>query len=130
LKLLEKDVVVVQDDLDEMQHVNNVRYLQWVQDIAKAHWIALTTPFLQETYAWVVLSHQIEYKAAAVLDDILTLKTFVISSKGVSSVRVVEITHKNSGKLIAKATTKWCLLNSKTKKPVRIPSEIFSFFHN
>ena len=36
---------VISDDLDDLLHVNNVRYVQWVQDIAKAHWGAATTHF-------------------------------------------------------------------------------------
>ena len=31
---------VISQDLDDLMHVNNVRYVQWVQDLAKAHWEA------------------------------------------------------------------------------------------
>ena len=33
----EQTIEVTEAHLDELQHVNNVQYLQWVQDIASAH---------------------------------------------------------------------------------------------
>ena len=55
---------VVNDDLDELLHVNNVRYVQWIQDLAKDHWITATTPLQQKENIWVLLSHHIEYKSS------------------------------------------------------------------
>jgi len=37
-EIYEMELKVTKEDLDELQHVNNVRYVQWIQDIAKAHW--------------------------------------------------------------------------------------------
>ena len=37
----EQKIRVTAAHLDELQHVNNVQYLQWVQDIAGAHWQSL-----------------------------------------------------------------------------------------
>ena len=34
----EQTLMVEHHHLDELQHVNNVQYLQWVQDISGAHW--------------------------------------------------------------------------------------------
>ena len=31
----EKRIRVSENDLDELKHVNNVRYVQWIQDISK-----------------------------------------------------------------------------------------------
>jgi len=39
----EKTLTVVTEDLDELAHVNNVRYLDWIQDISKEHWNALVS---------------------------------------------------------------------------------------
>jgi acyl-CoA thioester hydrolase len=43
--------------------VNNVVYLQWVQDVAEQHWNESTDSALREKLAWVVVNHFIEYKA-------------------------------------------------------------------
>ena len=119
---------VVSDDLDDLMHVNNVRYVQWVQDIAKAHWEAATTPLQQQENVWVLLSHHIDYKSAAKLHDEIYLKTYVTRSEGVTSTRVVEMFHKGSEKLIVKSETTWCLLDGKSKKPKRISPEIAAVF--
>ncbi|MCJ7756968.1 MAG: thioesterase, partial [Gillisia sp.] len=33
-EIYEIGIKVTKEDLDELQHVNNVRYVQWIQDIA------------------------------------------------------------------------------------------------
>lgn len=119
---------VIDDDLDDLMHVNNVRYVQWVQDIAKSHWEAATTPLQQQENVWVLLSHHIEYKSAAKLNDEIHLKTYVTRSEGVTSTRIVEMYHKNNDKLIVKSETTWCLLDGHSKKPKRISPEIAAVF--
>ena len=119
---------VVNDDLDELLHVNNVRYVQWIQDLAKDHWISATTPLQQKENIWVLLSHHIEYKSSAVLHDEIHLKTYVTRSKGVTSTRIVEMHHKDTDKLIVNSETNWCLLDGTTKKPKRITAEIVNVF--
>lgn len=129
MKIYEKSIIVTEDDLDDMNHVNNVRYVQWVQDIAKEHWFTLAPENFIKNYAWVVLSHHIEYKNAALLSDPVKIQTYITKSEGVTSVRMVEMHHAKTGKLIAKAESTWCLLNAKTGKPTRIPQEITDLFH-
>jgi len=119
---------VFSEDLDELMYVNNVRYVQWVQEIAKAHWQSVTTPTQQQENVWVLLSHQIDYKSSAVLHDEIHLKTYVTRTEGVTSTRIVEMYHKDTEKLIVKSETNWCLLDGKSKKPKRITPEIVNVF--
>ena len=74
-----------------------------------------------------MLSHFIEYKSAAFLNDKIKFKTYVVKSEGVTSVRMVEISDANN-KLLAKSETTWCLMSAKTNKPARITSEIIELF--
>jgi acyl-CoA thioester hydrolase len=120
---------VISQDLDDLMHVNNVRYVQWVQDLAKAHWEAATTLIQQKDNIWVLLSHHIDYKSSAKMSDEIHLKTYFRSSEGVTSTRIVEMFHKDSGKLIVKSETTWCLLDGNSKKPKRISPEIAAVFH-
>lgn len=126
MQVFEKAITVNNDDLDELNHVNNVRYVQWIQDIAKAHWEQNAIQTIKESFYWVVVNHFIEYKAPAYLNDLILIKTYVTKSKGVTSIRVVEI-HKND-KLLVKAETVWCLLSKSTNRPTRITDEIVSLF--
>jgi len=126
--IFEKTIKVVEDDLDDLKHVNNVRYVQWMQDIAKEHWLAKAPKDLINTTVWVVLTHHITYKSAAKLDDVILMKTFIDKTKGPVSIRIVEMYNKESNQLLVKSKTEWCLLNSETFKPMRISPEIESIF--
>ena len=127
MQIFEKLFTVTQDDLDELNHVNNVRYVQWVNDIAKEHWTQNASKNILKDFFWVLLSHHIQYKNPAVLNDIVKLKTYVIKAEGVTSIRIVEMYHNK--KLLAKSETNWCLMDFKTLRPTRINSEIANLFN-
>ena len=83
---------------------------------------------MRKEVIWVVLSHHIEYKNAAVLNDPITISTFIESSSGAKSIRIVEMHHAITKKLLVRSSTEWCLLNSESFRPVRIPEEIKEIF--
>lgn len=113
--------IVQQSEIDELNHVNNIVYLQWVQDVAKLHWQELTKNSAVNDI-WVVLRHEIDYLRSAVLGDEITIKTWVGETEGVKSIRYVEILKGEN--VLAKATTTWCLLDGKTFRPKRIDEHI------
>ena len=61
MQIYEKHILVTKADLDQLNHVNNVRYVQWVQDIAEAHWLKNVSPSIKDRYYWVLVNHNIEY---------------------------------------------------------------------
>jgi acyl-CoA thioester hydrolase len=121
-------IAVVSADIDDMNHVNNVVYLRWVQDAAAAHWDAIASEELKRKYVWVVLRHEIDYKSPAKLGDTIIAKTWVSSREGVRSVRHVTLTNAATGVVFAEAITTWCLLDAVTKRPKRIDTDITSIF--
>jgi acyl-CoA thioester hydrolase len=121
-------ITVSEKDLDQLNHVNNVRYVQWVQEIAEAHWLQNVTKDILDNYFWVLVSHHIEYKSEATLGDQLKIKTFVSKSEGVSSIRHVEISNLNTNKIATVSETKWCFMDIRTKRPTRITPEVASLF--
>src|SRR2546430_11296039 len=78
-------VPVLPGDIDEQNHVNSAGYLRWVQDVATAHWRAVASPDAQENIAWVVLRHEIDYKAPAIVGDEVVLRTWVAKLPGLRS---------------------------------------------
>ena len=78
----EQQIEVTEAHLDKLQHVNNVQYLQWVQNIAGAHWQSLIEGKNDAFGLWVVRSHHIEYKRQAKLGDSLLVLTQVEITKG------------------------------------------------
>lgn len=129
MKIHEYSITVTKDDIDALNHVNNVRYVDWINEAAKQHWQSTAPKRFLEDFYWVVLSHHIDYKSAAFLDDTILIKTFVRQSEGVKSFRVVEIYNQNTNKLLVKAETVWCMMDAKTHKPSRVPEEIVSLYH-
>jgi len=128
MNVFETERIVRVDDLDELRHVNNVRYVQWIQDISKAHWESVVPETIRKEMIWVVRRHDILYKGSAVLGDKLVLKTHIARSEGFISSRVVEMRNRESGKLILKSQTDWCLLNKESGKPMTISPEIHTLF--
>lgn len=115
-------LIVTKNDLDTLNHVNNVTYLQWVQQVAEKHWKEIGKADIDNKYVWVVIRHEIDYFSPALLNDIITITTYIGDSYGVKSERFVEI--KKEDKILAKAKTIWCLLDKKTMKPTKVPTEI------
>lgn len=113
--------------IDTLMHVNNVVYLQWVNDISEKHWNKLAVDGLKEKYFWVVLRHELDYLNEAVLGDKITLHTWIGESKGVKSVRHVEISKGET--LLLKAASTWCLIDAKTLKPTRIKHDILDILN-
>ncbi|MFT0715438.1 acyl-CoA thioesterase [Flagellimonas lutimaris] len=119
---------VVPNDLDDLNHVNNIRYVEWIQDISKKHWSAVTTGDVQKSMIWVVRNHNITYHKSAVLGNTIAISTYIKSNKGPISTRVVEIKNKKTDELLVKSVTEWCLLDAKTFRPKRVPAEIQDLF--
>ena len=113
---------VVPNDLDDLNHVNNIRYVEWIQDISKKHWAQVTSREIQESMIWVVRNHNITYH------NTINISTYIKSNNGPISTRIVEIKNNNTDELLVKAVTEWCLLDSKTFRPKRVPKEIQALF--
>ena len=127
-EIYEKKLVVTENHLDKQKHVNNVEYVQWVQEVAEEHWEAKASEEQKSQVIWVVVRHEISYKKEAFLGDNISLKTYVSDTTHVTSTRHVIIKNADTDKLLAEAKTIWCLLNAETKKPVKISEELKRVF--
>lgn len=122
----EHPITVETHHLDDLNHVNNVVYLQWVQDVAAAHWNHRATPEMKDQYIWVVLDHFLEYKKPALLGEKLTARTYVENYNGPKSERHVHILRGDV--LLVQAKTTWCLLDKSSMRPRRVPQEFADIF--
>lgn len=127
-QIFQQTVIVKPEHLDEMDHVNNVQYLQWVQDIAKAHWNEAADPLWLDQYIWVALNHYIEYKKPALLKDELLIQTHVQEFSGPKCHRLVRMTNTATQQLVVQSSTWWCMLDKATSKPVRIMDDMVTAF--
>ena len=120
----EMSVSATPEDIDEQNHVNNTVYLRWVQEVATAHWKAIASREAQESIGWVVLRHEIDYKAPGCLGDNIVLRTWVGKATRLTFERFTEILRSSNGQLLSKARTLWCPINAKTGRPVRVPPDV------
>lgn len=122
MNIFEFKITVTSEDIDDLNHVNNVVYVQWMDKVAFEHWSYLTRENPLPQYIWVVIRHEIDYLKQAVLGDEITVKTWVGETKGFKSERIMEF-YKNK-ELLVKATTIWGMLDAKTYKPTRIRENV------
>ena len=118
------DVQVIAEHIDGLNHVNNVQYLYWVQEIAKAHWNKLTAPLEEMEGVWVVRNHFIEYKRPAFLGDHLLIETHVKAMRGPLSERFVSIRNAKTNALLVQCTTSWCYIELESRKLLSVPDSV------
>jgi len=118
--------IVKKDHLDEQDHVNNVVFVQWIQDVAVAHWQRAASAEAQENFVWYLLRHEIDYKQQGFEGDEITVTTWVGTATKVTCERFTEI--RRGETLLVQARSNWCMLDVRTKKPVRINEEIRECF--
>src|SRR4029077_18578533 len=117
-------ISVLPGDIDEQTHVNNTVYLRWVQDVATAHWRAIASADVQRKLGWVVLRHEIDYKAPACFGDEILLRTWVGKATRLTFERFTEIRRRSDARLLSQARTLWVPIDTQTGKPTRVSSEV------
>ncbi len=122
------ELTVPSSAIDELNHVNNVVYLQWCLEAAEAHWLENTSEDIREKYVWVVLNHFISYKNPSFKGDKLQVNTWIASYDGVKSEREYRIIRPKDGKTIIEAKTLWCFIDAKSHRPTKITKEIGDLF--
>jgi acyl-CoA thioester hydrolase len=114
-------VGIVPDDIDFMGHVNNARYLNWVQDAVVAHWQKLAPPSAIAAHLWVALKHEITYRKPAFLNDEVIATTVLENVQGARAFYNTLI--KRGEEVLAEVKSSWCCLDAKTLRPARIAQE-------
>jgi acyl-CoA thioester hydrolase len=121
-------LTVLPEHIDDQQHVNNVVYVQFMQEVANRHWQGVVTPELDREVVWVVRKHEIEYLAAAYLGDVLEIRTWTGEHTAVTWNRHYEIIRLADQKRIISAKSSWVLLDKASGKPRRIDEAILTVF--
>lgn len=112
-------------EIDAQQHVHNLRYLQWTLWAARDHsaacgWDAATA--LDNGLGWVVRSHEVTYRAAALAGDQLVVRTWVSDVNRYASTRKYAIYRPADKALLAKVETRWVFVDLKRHRAVEIPT--------
>lgn len=110
------------DDIDFMGHVNNARYLNWVQDVVLAHWHHFAPAEAAAAHLWVALKHEITYRRPAFLTDDVVARTVLEKVAGARAFYNTVI--ERGGEVLAEVQSMWCCVDSETLRPARISREI------
>jgi acyl-CoA thioester hydrolase len=109
--------------IDRNGHVNNVRYVEWMQDLAVRHWreIGGETINRDHTATWVARSHHIEYLRPAFAGDHIEAVTWIASLRKVRSQRCYRFTRLDDGRVLAQGETDWVFVDVGTGRPRAVP---------
>jgi acyl-CoA thioester hydrolase len=116
------------EHIDELGHVNNAVWVQWMERVAVAHWDSVADPAHRAAYYWVVVRHEIDYLRPAHDGDRITARTWVGDApKGARFDRFVEFTGAD-GKACVRAKTEWAIIDKALGRPIRVPPEVIAPF--
>lgn len=116
--------------IDTNGHVNNVVYVQWMQDVAVLHSNSTgCTDTTREIGAmWVARSHKIEYLSPAFADDEIEALTWVVNFRKVRSLRRYKFVRTADQITLARGETDWVFMDAQTSRPRSIPENVSSAF--
>ena len=118
-------------DIDELGHLNNVRYVQWVQDVAVAHsasvgldWAA----YEKMRGVFVLRRHEADYLRSILDGAELRARTWLGNKRGVQVDRYIEFFESDS--LVFKSLTRWVYIDLDARRPARIPPAVLEAFES
>jgi acyl-CoA thioester hydrolase len=116
------------EHIDELGHVNNAVWVQWIQAVAVAHWEQVAPQTHKDAYYWVVVRHEIDYVRAAHEGDVVKARTWVADEpRGARFDRFVEFDGPD-GKLCVRARTQWAIVDKALGRPIRVPGDVVAPF--
>jgi len=128
-RVYSRSFIIPREVIDENGHVNNVAYVQWMQDIAVEHYSSIGGVTAQGSDAtWFVREHRVEYLVPAFAGEEIEIKTWVENVRRVRSLRKYEFVRKSDSKVLVKGETDWVFVDARTGAPRAIPEEVSRVF--
>lgn len=124
MNAFEQSLTVAREDIDGVGHVNNVVYLRWMQRAATAHWEAVAPAALRGTVHWVVIRHEIDYKAPAFVGEELVVRTWVGKATAATWERHTEVRRVPEDKLLVRCRSVYVAVDPTTSRPRRLDDEL------
>ena len=120
------DIKVRGYHLDVYQHVNNARYLEFLEEARWAFFegFPLTETVHKQQLAFVLVNININYRRPAFLNEVLQIHT-KISNIGNKSCRVQQlILEKDTQQVVADAEVTFCVLDQVNHRAVSIEGDV------
>ena len=114
--------------IDELGHVNNGVWVQWMEAVATAHWTRDADPAHVAAYAWVVTRHEIDYRGNVGLGDTVTAETEIREPPSGARFDRHIVFRNADGKAIVSARTTWAMVDRASGRLLRVPAEVAAPF--
>jgi acyl-CoA thioester hydrolase len=120
--------VAAPEHIDALGHINNTVWVQWIQDMATAHWDAAARPEDRAAFFWVVVRHEIDYRGNVAEGAQVHAETWIEGpAQGAKSLRRVEFTDASGKRLVSAATT-WAMIDRASGRLARVRPEVLGPF--
>lgn len=116
--IFEKQIKITEEYIDLNNHVNNVQYVKWVEEIAAEHWDSVKHKLDFPDDIWMLLDHHIQYKKQVYLGDLITVKTYPKPPEGIRQPRKVEFYCNDV--VVVDSLTLWVFIDKNTQKIKRL----------
>ena len=116
-------MTVKPEHIDILGHVNNVVYVQWMQDVASAHIEELglgIKQYIELKHAMVAVEHQMQYRKAALEGEEIVLRTWLNDINSLYLFRQYAFYRPSDQTLLFVANTKWACIEIETGRPKRM----------
>lgn len=124
-----KNITIPPSAIDGNGHVNNVAYVQWMQDIAVEHYASIGGIEAQGPDAtWVIREHRVEYFLPAFEGEEIEVRTWVEDVRRVRSLRKYEFVRRSDGRTLVKGETDWVFVDAKSGRPQPVPQKVIETF--
>ena len=128
MRMFEMILVAGPEHIDVLGHVNNAVWVQWMEQVAVAHWESVADAQHKDAYFWVVVRHEIDYLRAVLEGERITARTWVGDApKGARFDRHIEFLGED-GKARVRARTQWAIIDKAAGRPIRVPPEVVAPF--
>lgn len=121
--LFDLKITVEDHHIDVLGHVNNVVYMQWMQDVATAHVDSLglgLKEYIELKHAMVAVEHHVQYRKAAFLHDEIVLRTWLDDINALYLSRQYVFYRPKDQSIVFVGQTKWACVEIATGKPKRL----------
>ncbi|MCB2066451.1 MAG: acyl-CoA thioesterase [Erythrobacter sp.] len=116
------------EHIDANGHVNNAVWVQWMEELATAHWMAQAQPEHADAYVWVVTRHEIDYRGNVTEGaEVQALTEIRDPPTGARFDRHFTFTDA-AGKVLVRAKTTWAMIDKASGRLLRVPAEVAAPF--
>lgn len=111
--------------LDSYQHVNNARYLEFLEEARWRYFDHIDTDsFNKMNIAFFIVNININYRLPATLGDVIEIKTTTDTIGNTSMTVKQEIFIEGTNTVVVDAKITFVIIDQQTKKPIQINQEL------